>query len=77
MDVLTYDFKGNLSEKETALFFHNLELSCVALNWKMKNKKNTDDGEIDGVFCDTINQLYIIYDDSIKKRIDKIKFQNF
>lgn len=79
MDVTTYDFKGNISEKETALLFHNMELSCVSLNWKMKNDKKIDDGEVDGVFCDNINQLYIIYDDSIKKddRQDKVsKFLN-
>jgi hypothetical protein len=39
MDVTTYDFKGNVSEKETAFLFHNMELSCVSLNWKMKNEK--------------------------------------
>lgn len=79
MDVLRYDFKGNDSEKDTALFFHNLELSCVSLNWKMKNEMNIDGGEIDGVFCDNINQIYIMYDDSIKKedRQDKVsKFLN-
>jgi hypothetical protein len=42
-------------------------------------KKKIDDGEVDGVFCDNINQIYIIYDDSIKKddRQDKVaKFLN-
>lgn len=79
MDVTAYNFKGNTSEKETAMLFYNMGISCVSLNWKMKNEKNTDDGEIDGIFCDTENQLYIIYDDSIQKddRQDKVsKFLN-
>jgi DGQHR domain-containing protein len=79
MDVTTYNFKDNTSEKETALLLHNMGLSCVALNWKMKNLNKIEEGEIDGVFCDDVNQLYIIYDDSIKQedRQDKIsKFLN-
>lgn len=79
MDVTTYDFRGNDSEKETATLFHNMELSCVSLNWKMVNERNIEDGEIDGIFYDNINQLYIVYDDSTKKedRQDKVsKFLN-
>lgn len=79
MDVLNYTSWANPSEKETALFFQNLGLECVALNWKKKNANDSDDGEIDGVFFDSANQLYIIYDDSTQKqnRQDKIsKFLN-
>lgn len=79
MDVTTYDFGTYTSEKETALLLNNFDLTCVSLNWKMKNEASEDKGEIDGVFYDEINQLYIIYDDSVKKtdRQDKIsKFLN-
>lgn len=79
MEVLTYNFRDNISEKNTAFLFHNMELTCVSLNWKLKNEKNLDEGEIDGVFCDKLNQFYLIYDDSIKKenRQDKVsKFLN-
>lgn len=79
MDVTTYNFGINTSEKETALLLHNFGLTCVSLNWKMKNSENQSTGEIDGVFYDELNQLYLIYDDSIQKegRQDKMsKFLN-
>ena len=81
MDISTHDFKDNSSEKETAQLFQNLDLKCVALNWKLKSdlKFNQDEGEIDGIFLDEINQIYLIYDDSVQRdnRQDKIsKFLN-
>lgn len=79
MDVLKYDFGDYTSEKETAILFQNLGLSCIALNWRLKNDSNSEDGEIDAVFCDEKNKIYIIYDDSTKTvdRQDKIsKFLN-
>lgn len=64
----------NDSEKETANLFYNLGLKCVALNWKMQNNIARDEGEIDGIFIDEINQIYLVYDDSTQKdnRQDKI-----
>lgn len=77
MDIANYKF-SNSSEKETALLFHNLGLTCVDLNWKIKGQLNNDDGEIDGIFYDEKNQLYIVYDDSTQNdRQDKVsKFLN-
>jgi DGQHR domain-containing protein len=79
MDVTTYNFGTYTSEKETAHLLHNFGLDCVFLNWKMKGSTNKDEGEIDGIFYDQANQIYIIYDDSTLEegRQDKVsKFLN-
>lgn len=79
MDVAKHNFGTNTSEKETALLLDAFGLDCVALNWKMIGHNGEPEGEIDGIFYDEQNQLYIIYDDSIQEagRQEKIsKFLN-
>lgn len=76
MDLNIYNF-SNASEKETALLLHNIDLECVTLNWKMKSKDNQDEGEIDGIFYDEVNQLYIIYDNSTQHNHRQEKISKF
>lgn len=67
------------SERETALFFDSIGLTCVDLSFKIKNKDNDklDLGEIDGIFLDTENEVIIIYDDCKKKEKDNAKITTF
>ncbi|MDR3009461.1 MAG: DGQHR domain-containing protein [Sphingobacterium sp.] len=55
------------SEKETALFFDSLGLTCISLCSKIKADDGSDITDIDGIFVDIENKIIIIYDDSIQK----------
>ncbi|MBK9334024.1 MAG: hypothetical protein IPM96_16865 [Ignavibacteria bacterium] len=67
----------NDSEKETAKLFSDLGITLIELNWKMKDETGNDEGEIDGIFLDEINKIYLIYDVSYKEKDRQEKIVKF
>lgn len=55
------------SEKETAIFFSDLGLDCINLNFDVKDEFDNKITDIDGIFLDKKNEAIIIYDDSTQK----------
>ncbi len=66
-EIENFEGFNSPSEKETALFFNNLGLTCVSLCSKIKADDGSDITDIDGIFVDIENKIIIIYDDSIQK----------